>query len=104
VNLVSVLLLHGHHDGEHEDDKRARRGLRAPAPDHNHRAALAHVMADTLTSALAIGALLAGRFLGWLWVDAASGVVGGFVILKWCGAPSVSVLLRPLMSPGTPPA
>jgi Co/Zn/Cd efflux system component len=42
-----------------------------------------HVIADTLTSALAIAALLAGRYLGWGWLDAVSGVVGGFVILQW---------------------
>jgi cation diffusion facilitator family transporter len=73
VNLVSVFLLHGHdddddHDGEH---------------DHNHRAAFMHVVADTFTSVLAIAALLAGRFLGWSWLDAVSGIVGGLVILKW---------------------
>lgn len=73
VNLVSVFLLHAHeddHDDEHEHD-------------HNHRAAFMHVVADTFTSALAIAALLAGRFLGWSWLDAVSGVVGGLVILKW---------------------
>jgi cation diffusion facilitator family transporter len=74
VNLVSVFLLHAHedevddHDGEH---------------DHNHRAAFMHVVADAFTSVLAIAALLAGRFLGWAWLDAASGIAGGFVILKW---------------------
>ncbi len=74
VNLVSVFLLHAHededddHDGEH---------------DHNHRAAFMHVVADAFTSVLAIAALLAGRFLGWAWLDAVSGIVGGVVILKW---------------------
>jgi Co/Zn/Cd efflux system component len=42
-----------------------------------------HVVADAFTSVLAIGALLAGRFLGWGWLDAVSGIVGGLVILKW---------------------
>jgi cation diffusion facilitator family transporter len=74
VNLVSVFLLHAHededddHDGEH---------------DHNHRAAFMHVVSDAFTSVLAIAALLAGRFLGWAWLDAVSGIVGGVVILKW---------------------
>lgn len=74
VNLVSVFLLHDDedededHDGEH---------------DHNHRAAFMHVVADAFTSVLAIAALLAGRFLGWAWLDAISGIVGGIVILKW---------------------
>jgi cation diffusion facilitator family transporter len=71
VNLVSVFLLHAH-DDDHDDEH-----------DHNHRAAFMHVVADTFTSALAIAALLAGRFLGWSWLDAVSGIVGGLVILKW---------------------
>jgi len=82
VNLVSVFLLHDDddddhdhdHDGEHDHDH---------DHDHNHRAAFMHVVADAFTSVLAIAALLAGRFLGWAWLDAVSGIVGGFVILKW---------------------
>lgn len=73
VNLLSVGLLRGHEP--HEEHGHAH--------DHNHRAALAHVLADTLTSALAIVALCAGRFWGWVWLDPASGVLGGLVILKW---------------------
>ena len=38
--------------------------------DHNLRAAYLHVLADALTSVLAIVALLAGRFYGWVWMDA----------------------------------
>jgi cation diffusion facilitator family transporter len=71
VNLVSVGLLRGHDTHEHHQH------------DHNHRAALAHVVADTLTSALAIVALCAGRFWGLVWLDPASGVLGGLLILKW---------------------
>jgi cation diffusion facilitator family transporter len=54
-----------------------------PAHDHNHRAAFAHVVADALTSALAIAALLAGRHLGVRWLDPLSGLVGAAVILGW---------------------
>jgi len=76
VNLASVFLLHGHDDHGHHDHGHDDH-------DHNHRAALMHVIADTLTSALAIVALLAGQFLGWIWLDATSGIVGGCVILRW---------------------
>lgn len=70
VNLASAKLLHGHdHDEDHHD--------------HNLRGAYLHVMADALTSVLAIAALSAGMFLGWTWLDAAMGVVGGLVIAKW---------------------
>jgi len=40
-------------------------------------------MADALTSILAIAALLAGRYLGWVWLDPAMGIVGGIVIAVW---------------------
>jgi len=76
VNLVSVFLLHSHDDDDDDDDHDGEH-------DHNHRAAFMHVVADAFTSVLAIAALLAGRFLGWAWLDAVSGIVGGFVILKW---------------------
>ena len=42
-----------------------------------------HVVADVLTSALAIAALLAARFLDWAWLDPVTGIVGGLVIAKW---------------------
>lgn len=90
VNLASVVLLHVNdepkpeaHD-EHEGHGHGHGGHgHGHGDDHNHRAALLHVLADTLTSALAIAALLAGRYLEWDWLDAVSGIVGGAVILKW---------------------
>lgn len=42
-----------------------------------------HVLADALTSVLAIVALLAGWFLGWTWLDPAMGIVGALVIARW---------------------
>lgn len=53
------------------------------AHDHNLRAAYLHVLADMLTSLLAIAALLGGRLLGWLWLDAAVGLIGAAVIARW---------------------
>jgi cation diffusion facilitator family transporter len=41
------------------------------------------VLADALTSVLAIAALLAGRFYGWVWMDPIMGVVGALVIAHW---------------------
>jgi cation diffusion facilitator family transporter len=92
VNLASVKLLHDdthephahdHEGHDHGDETLARVTGTHAAHDHNHRAAVVHVMADTCTSALAIGALLAGRFLGWTWLDPITGIVGGGVILAW---------------------
>jgi cation diffusion facilitator family transporter len=42
-----------------------------------------HVLADAFTSVLAIVALVAGRYLGWVWLDAAMGLVGAAVIFRW---------------------
>ncbi|WP_257817729.1 hypothetical protein [Phenylobacterium sp. J367] len=42
-----------------------------------------HVLADALTSVLAIGALVAGRYLGWVWLDPVMGIVGAVVISVW---------------------
>lgn len=88
VNLASAWLLgadhhhhghdhghaHGHHDHDHHDHAHA---------DNNLRSAYFHVLADALTSVLAIAALLAGRYLGWAWMDAAMGLVGAIVIARW---------------------
>jgi cation diffusion facilitator family transporter len=80
VNLASAWLLggdhgHGHdHAGHHHDHAHH---------DHNLRSAYFHVLADALTSVLAIAALLAGLYLGWSWMDAAMGIVGAVVIARW---------------------
>jgi cation diffusion facilitator family transporter len=89
VNLVSAWLLHGH-DGHH--DHGHGHGHDQPhghhhGHDHNHdlnlRAAYLHVLADALTSVLAIVALLGGRYFGWAFLDPAMGVVGAIVITPW---------------------
>ena len=86
VNGVSVFILgheehhhHGHdhgeggHDHQHHDHHH----------DHNLRAAYLHVLADTMTSLLAIVALLAAKYYGWIWMDPVMGIVGAILITKW---------------------
>jgi cation diffusion facilitator family transporter len=73
VNLASAFLLkesHGDHRGHHH-------------ADHNLRAAYFHVLADALTSILAIIALSAGRLFGWIWLDPVMGIVGAVIIARW---------------------
>ncbi|RMH79702.1 MAG: cation transporter [Acidobacteria bacterium] len=65
VNLISAYLLHGE---EH---------------DHNLRSAYAHVLSDALTSVLAIGALLGGKYLNLWYLDPISGFLGFFLIARW---------------------
>jgi len=84
VNLVSAFVLlghHGHDHGHHHDH--AHEHGRHHHHDNNLRSAYVHVLADALTSVLAIAALLAGRYLGWVWLDPAMGIVGAIVIAKW---------------------
>lgn len=106
VNLASVWLLHGgaghahhhpghdhaahdhdhaehdHHDHDHDHAPHAHAHAQH-APDSNLRAAYLHVLADALTSVLAIIGLVAGRSLGWLWMDPVVGLVGAVVIARW---------------------
>lgn len=79
VNIVSALLLgHGHSHG-HDDHHGHGHGH----GDNNLKSAYVHVIADALTSVLAIAALLAGRYLGWVWLDPVMGIVGAMVIARW---------------------
>jgi cation diffusion facilitator family transporter len=73
VNIVSAFLLRGHH---HDHDDRHHQ-------DHNLKAAYLHVLADALTSILAIAALVLGKYLGWSWLDPVIGIVGAAVIGHW---------------------
>jgi cation diffusion facilitator family transporter len=75
VNGASALILaapghhaHGHHGHRH---------------DHNLRAAYLHVLADALTSLLAIFALLAAKFFDAIWLDPVMGVVGAALVTRW---------------------
>ena len=47
------------------------------------KAAYLHVLADALTSVLAIVALLTGKYMGIIWIDPVMGIVGAIVILHW---------------------
>ena len=75
VNGASMLILghdeHHHHGHDHHGH------------DHNLRAAYLHVLADTLTSFLAIIALLAAKFYAWNWMDPIMGIIGAILITKW---------------------
>jgi cation diffusion facilitator family transporter len=75
VNGVSaVILAYGHGVG---DDAHAHHH------DHNLKSAYLHVMADALTSVLAIVALLAAKYAGLVWMDPVMGVVGAVLVTRW---------------------
>ena len=88
VNLLCIFIMRGenplhnhnhshcncghceHHHNEHEENL-------------NYKAAYLHIVADAMTSVLAIGALLLGKYLGLTFLDPLIGIFGGFVIAKW---------------------
>ena len=80
VNGVSVLILavpHDHHD--HDHDHHHDHG----GSDHNLHGAYLHVLADSLTSLLAISALLMAKYFGAVWMDPAMGIVGAVMVARW---------------------
>ncbi len=80
VNVVSAFLLHDDHHHDHGHDHHDNHHGH---DDTNLRAAYLHVLADALTSVLAIVGLLAARFYGWVWMDPAVGIIGAIVIASW---------------------
>ncbi len=101
VNLASAWLLrddhgHDHHHHEHDantdhDGHHGHAGDDHHHHDHDHhhdrdlnlRAAYVHVLADALTSVLAIAGLVTAKLAGWTFMDPVVGLVGTGVILSW---------------------
>jgi cation diffusion facilitator family transporter len=84
VNGLSMLILghdydHDDHDHDHDHDHDERSG----AHDHNLVSAYLHVLADALTSLLAIVALLAAKYFGFNWMDPLMGIVGAVLVARW---------------------
>jgi cation diffusion facilitator family transporter len=97
VNGVSMWILghgnHGHdhdhddghddgHDHDHDHDHDHALG-HAHEHDHNLVSAYLHVLADALTSLLAIVALLAAKYFGLTWMDPVMGLVGAVLVARW---------------------
>ncbi len=84
VNGVSMIMLGGHgHDHDHDHPHADPHHHDHAHTDHNLRAAYLHVLADALTSLLAIFALLAGKYLGLNWMDPVMGIVGAILVARW---------------------
>ena len=76
INIISALILRESH-GHFSENRHGHHH------DHNLQAAYIHVLADALTSLLAIIALLSGKYLGWNWLDPVMGIVGAIIISRW---------------------
>jgi cation diffusion facilitator family transporter len=87
VNGASVLILGHHQHPEQAQDVETEHEPHAHYHEHHHDhnllAAYLHVLADALTSLLAIFALLGAKYLGLLWADPAMGIVGALLVARW---------------------
>lgn len=88
VNGASVFILgvgdaHHHAHGDEGHEATAGQHHHDHHHDHNLRSAYLHVLADALTSLLAIAALLAGKYLALNWLDPVMGIVGAILVAQW---------------------
>jgi cation diffusion facilitator family transporter len=93
VNLVCAAMLGGHghgaggyahgHDHGHAGHHPGHDHPAGGHEDRNLRGAYLHVLADALTSVVAILGLAAGWAFGWSWMDPAVGALGAVLIASW---------------------
>ena len=84
VNVICILIMgdshhhdhHEHHDHDGNDEEHQHENL-------NFKAAYIHILADALTSIIAIAALILGKYCGFTFLDPIMGIVGGILIFKW---------------------
>ena len=75
---------HGHEDhGTSHGNSDTGGTLAGGDPDLNREAAYAHVLADAMTSVLALFALGMGKWLGWYLIDPLVGLLGAGLIAWW---------------------
>ena len=80
INLCCAFILGHGHGHDHDDNHDQGHGH-----DHdlNLRSAYLHVLADAVTSMTAIVALIAAWQFGLQWADAAVGILGAVIIMRW---------------------
>jgi cation diffusion facilitator family transporter len=93
VNGASVLILGHKHHPEEAQNPEIDHDEHAHIHDHGHEhenhhdhnlvSAYLHVLADALTSLLAIFALLAAKYFGFVWADPLMGIVGAILVARW---------------------
>lgn len=83
VNGVCMVILNVDDQDHAHDDHHGEGPGDGHHHDHNLRSAYLHVLADALTSVLAIVALLAAKYLGFTWMDPAMGIVGAVLVARW---------------------
>lgn len=83
VNLICAWLLKDDHHHNHGHDHHHTHEHGHHHHDMNLKAAYLHVLADALTSVLAIIALTGGMIYGFSWLDPMMGIVGSVLVFVW---------------------
>ena len=90
INLICAWLLHDgghehhhHHSHDHHHDNHQHTHDHHHHHDLNQKAAFLHVVADAVTSVLAIIALFAAKYFSWNFLDALLGIIGALLVAKW---------------------
>jgi len=76
VNSICIMIMEGSHKHNHEEQEEEKE-------DYNFKAAYYHILADALTSILAIAALLVGKYYNLIFFDSLVGILGGLLIIRW---------------------
>lgn len=77
VNVICIIIM------ENNQHKHVDEECEHKHEDYNFKSAYYHILADALTSILAIFALFAGKFYNIICLDSIIGVLGGILILRW---------------------
>ena len=85
VNLICAAVLnvddHSHEHVHHHENEHSHHEHKHD--DLNLKSAYLHVIADALTSVLAIGALLGAKYFKFNWLDPFMGIIGAGLIIRW---------------------
>jgi cation diffusion facilitator family transporter len=84
VNIACAVILNsGNHSHEHHQEEDEHSHHEHNHEDLNLKSAYLHVVADALTSMLAIAALLGAKYFKFVWLDPFIGIVGAGLIIRW---------------------
>lgn len=82
VNLICIMVM-GTKSCSHFENEPFCDSCSKHNTDYNFISAYYHILADILTSLLAIGALIGCKYLNVTYLDPIVGMLGGLLILKW---------------------
>jgi cation diffusion facilitator family transporter len=85
VNTICIFIMEfgEHHHHSHEQNHHDHSNHSEEHKDYNFLSAYYHILADALTSILAILALILGKYTNIYYFDALIGILGGILILRW---------------------